>query len=369
MRVALLTTNLQPDNGWATMAVRRGAALMELGVEVVALTSRGDSPPLDIAPSDVRPVLPRLRRGNRSVLNILAANPAIARATADCDLLDVVAEPYALGCQLAARRRPVLVTACGTYIPVMSENGPLRALFRRVFGGVTIHAISAYTAERVAAALGGPRPEVIIPGVDYDFYQPPRPRPARRGPTVLFVGAVKKRKGVHVLIDAIAQARQSIPDIQCVVVGKLAERGYTRFIRRQIERLGLEDHVLLAGILPYEEIVAWYQSADLFVLPSLSGPSHFEGFGLVILEANACGVPGIGSRASGSESAVEDGLSGFLVEQRDPAALAGRIVEVLGDDALRARLSQGARAFAQAHSWSASAADLLRFYERVLAAR
>jgi len=367
MRVALLTTNLQPDNGWATVAVQRGAALMAQGVDIVALTARQDRPPIGITPTEVRPVLPRLRPGNRKVIDILLSSQAIQRATADCDLVDSVCEPYALGCLPASRRGVLVVTAHGSYVPLVSARGPASAIYRAIYRRVHIAAVSAYTARRVAQALGTPPPVVVLSGVDYDFYQPARPRPDKRGPTVLCVGAVKKRKGVHILIEAIAQAARSIPDLQCVVAGKLAERGYTRLIREQVARLGLEDRVHLVGHLPYEEVIGWYQAADLFVMPSLSGPTHFEGFGLVILEANACGLPAIGSRDSGNESAIEEGVSGYLVAQRDPQALGGRIVEVLADDALRRRLAQGARDFAQAHTWQRSAADMLRFYESVLA--
>lgn len=367
MRVALLTTNLQPNNGWATVAVRRGAALMALGVEVVALTSRGDSPPVGIAPTEVHAVLPPLVRGARATLEALLSTPAIQRATAGCDLVDAVCEPYALGCLPAARRGTLVVTAHGTYLPLITAQGAARAIYRAIFRRMRIVAVSDYTARRVAQALGVPPPPVVLSGVDYDLYQAARPRPPKRGPTVLCVGAVKKRKGIHVLIDAVALAARSIPDLQCVVAGRLAETGYTRQVREQIARLGLQDRILLTGHLSYDEIIGWYQAADLFVMPSLTGPRRFEGFGLVILEANACGLPAIGARGSGNESAIADGVSGFLVEQDDPQALAARIVEVLSDGALHRRLSQGARQFAQAHTWQRSAADILRFYESVLA--
>jgi glycosyltransferase involved in cell wall biosynthesis len=366
MRIALLTTNLQPNNGWATVAVKRGAALMALGVEVVALTARGDAPPDGITPSDIRPVLPRQIQGNRGLANLLISNPAVNRATADCALIDAVVEPYALACILASRARPLVVTAHGSYIPLSASRGAARGLYRQVYRRARIAAVSAYTAERIAGALSIASPEVVLSGVDYEYYQRRRPQPKKRGPTVLFIGAPKKRKGTHVLIEAIAQARQTIPDVQCVIIGKVGTARYARKLARLIAQSGLQDHITLAGHLPYEEVVGWYQAADVLAYPSLSGKTMFEGFGLVILEANACGLPAIGTHGSGNESAIVDGETGFLIDQRSPGALAERIVRCLTDAPLRERLSRGARAFAQAHTWEASAQHMLDFYQRVI---
>jgi glycosyltransferase involved in cell wall biosynthesis len=368
MRIAILTTNLQPNNGWATVAVKRGAALMELGVEVIALTVRGDAPPLGITPTDVRAVLPPVRRGNWGALKLLGSNVAIRRATAGCDLIDAVAEPYALGCILASRRVPLVVTAHGSFIPLTSQRGPARGLYRWLYRRAHIVAVSDYTAHHIGMALGIAAPDVVISGVDNLFYQTPRPPPDKRGPTILSVGAPKMRKGTLVLVEAVARVRETIPDVQCVIVGALNRAKYVDRLREKIDQLGLEQHVRLVGHLPYEEVIGLYQAADVFALAALSGPTIIEGFGLVFLEANACGLPVIGTRDSGNESAIVDGETGFLVEQANPAQLAERILAILQDRALHDRLSRGARAFAAAHDWSASAAQLLEFYERVLGA-
>jgi glycosyltransferase involved in cell wall biosynthesis len=365
MRIAILTTNLQPNNGWATLAVKRGAALMELGVEVIALTGVDDAPPQGIKPSRVHRVLPsRLARG-RAAWHMLRINPLVSKLTSDCDLIDAVAEPAALACVLASRRSPLVVTAHGTYIPLMTSYGVAQGLYRWLYRRAHILAVSDYTARRIGAALSIPAPEVILSGVDNAFFQAQRPPPDKHGPTVLCVGAPKKRKGTHVLVDAIAQVRRSIPDIQCVIIGAHQKQRYVRALRRRIGELNLDDHVHLLDKLPFDEVVGWYQAADVFALPSLSDKT-FEGFGLVLLEANACGLPAIGTRDSGNESAIVNGETGFLIEQNDPEQLAQRIIAVLQDHALRDRLSRAARAFAAAHDWSASAAHLLEFYQRVL---
>ena len=367
MRVAVLCTNFQPDNGWATVAVKRSAALMKLGVEIVAVTSKNDGKPVGIIPTDIRPILPLLRIKN-SPARLLLSNPSVARSTSDCDLIDVVAEPYALSCILSSRHRPLAITAHGTYVPFTATNGSARHIYSWLYRRPNVHinAVSNYTARRVQHALGGSQPHIIPNGVDYDYFQSSDIKPAKQGPTVLSVGAVKARKGMHVLIKAIAHVRDRVPDVQCVIVGSLKKLRYVQRIVSLIEELQLQNTVHLMEHLPDDELLGWYQHADVFVLASLNSRYKFEGFGLVHLEANACGVPTIGSHETGSESAIIDGETGYLIEQGNTQMLAQRIIEILENDSLRSRLGQAARNHAQAHDWTHVAQRTLNFYESIL---
>jgi phosphatidyl-myo-inositol dimannoside synthase len=366
MRIALVTNSLQPDNGWSTLTVKRGAALMAMGVEVVVLTGRHNPPSAEFKPARLHPVLPRRLNSNKAALQLLALNPLVSSLTSDCDLIDVVTEPAVMSCILTGFRRQIVVTGCGSYIPHRAKLGLFRGIYRWLFRRAHLHAISSFTSRRIADVLQVMPPPVIIPGVDNAFYEHPRPGPVKRGPTVLCVGAVKHRKGVHLLVEAMALVRQSMPDAQCIVAGSLNAKKYVRRVEAAISKYQLQDNVHLVGRLPYEEIVGLYQSADIFALPALTSKILFEGFGLVYLEANACGLPTIATWNSGGESAVIEGESGFLVDQHDPVQLASRISQVLTDPALRERLSQGARQFARKHDWRDSAAELYQFYQTIL---
>ena len=113
-----------------------------------------------------------------------------------------------------------------------------------------------------------------------------------------------------------------------------------------------DEAVALAVRLIKPHVIAAYRSASLFVMPNRTMPDgDTEGFGLVFLEANACGRAVIGGRAGGAVEAVKDGESGLQVNGEDVAEIAGAINRVLGDDALRARLEAGALRHAQANSW------------------
>jgi phosphatidylinositol alpha-1,6-mannosyltransferase len=110
----------------------------------------------------------------------------------------------------------------------------------------------------------------------------------------------------------------------------------------------------------------WYQHADVFALPSLTVGEKFEGFGLVFLEASACGLPVIGTTGSGVAEAVRDGETGLLVPQNDVPALADAITRVLTDADLRARLGTAGRAYAETQDWAQVAARVVTVYRRAL---
>jgi len=370
MRVAFLTSELHAPYGWARYALELARALAAQGIEVVTLTQPGAALAEADGLAGVRPVLPRLvPRSRLFVVRALLAAPRIRRATADCDLLHVIAEPYSIAGALAAGRRPLVVTAHGTYLPQTARRRLVGVLYRRAYRRAHLIAVSEFTAAQVRVALPGSAPEVIRNGVHVARFQTPAPAPTKRGPTILATGGVKARKGTHLLIEALARVRQRVPDAQLVVTGIQLEPDYLARVQEQTRALGLADCVYLPGQVPEEELRGWYQHADVFALPSLTVGEKFEGFGLVFLEASACGLPVIGTTGSGVAEAVRDGETGLLVPQDDVPALAEAITRVLSDDALRARLGAAGRAYAQTQDWAQVAARVATLYGRAMHSR
>ena len=364
MRAGFLTPDLSSSYGWASYALDLARALSDLGVEIVALTQPGAALPADRDwLAGVEPVLPALVPAPRGFLaRSLLAVPRARRAAAGCDLLHVIAEPYApLGAWIAGRR-PLVVTAHGTYVPQTVRRRWAGGLYRAAYRRARLIAVSRYTAEQVRAALPGTDPVVIPNGVTFARFQAPAPAPDKRGPTVLASGGVKRRKGTHLLVAALAHVREGVPDVQLVVTGRQDDPAYLADVRAQIAALGLDDHVLLAGQIPGDALLGWYQSADVFALPSLSVGERFEGFGLVFLEASASGLPVIGTTGSGVEEAIITGETGLLVPQDDPDALAGAIARLLQDEPLRARMGAAGRAYARTQDWSAVAGRVKDVY-------
>jgi glycosyltransferase involved in cell wall biosynthesis len=154
-----------------------------------------------------------------------------------------------------------------------------------------------------------------------------------------------------------------VPEAQLVITGYQEDITYLKQVQQQIKRLDLESCVHLLGMVPENDLLSWYQHADVFALPSLNVGGQFEGFGMVFLEAGACGLPVVGTTGSGVAEAVIDGETGFLVPQNDAGALADAITRLLADDALRARMGAAGRQHAQQMDWSSIAARVRAVYE------
>ena len=218
--------------------------------------------------------------------------------------------------------------------------------------------------------------EVIPCGVDANNFRPLDRRDARAtlglpacpAKLLLFVGRIEPLKGLDTLLRALAMLRarrgDSTPTLVVVggAVGRSASCGATEERRLQalVRELDLSAHVFFAGARPHEELPLYYNAADLLV-----APSHYESFGMVALEAQACGTPVVASRVGGLTFTVEDNVTGLLAPWHDPAAFADRIDRLLADDDLRRRMGERARQQAARYDWSQIAARALDLYARV----
>ncbi len=209
------------------------------------------------------------------------------------------------------------------------------------------------------------RIEVVPPGVDHALFSPGSQGGARwalktdDAPVLLFVGRIQPLKGVDVAVQALAKVQRK--DARLWIVGGASGAGgdgeVTR-IRDMIADLDLTERVKFIPAKPHHLLSTYYRAADVCLVPSRS-----ESFGLVALEAAACGLPTVASAVGGLLTLVEHGHSGYLIDSRDPAEYAERIDAVLADPVLARRLSISAAARARTYTWSVSAARLRRMYE------
>jgi glycosyltransferase involved in cell wall biosynthesis len=182
---------------------------------------------------------------------------------------------------------------------------------------------------------------VVECGLDHDLY---RPLPVQRDEKlIVYLGRLRKYKCVHFLIEAMKTVRERVPGVRLVVVGDGPHRGNLEKLARG---LGLSDAVEFRGHVTEEEKVRLLSQAAV-----TANPSPKEGWGLTVVEANACGVPVVASRSPGLVDSVRDGQTGFLVEHGNVEQLAARLVEILVDRGLRERLSAGAIEWARRFSW------------------
>lgn len=368
MHVALIATDPSESHGWSRHAHDLIVALAAQGVRMTLITSRHAAPPA-LPNTNVLPILPSLTAPPRLLrARLLAANWAVRRAARNIDLLHVLAEPYALSALLV--RKPLLVTAHGTYLPLTAQTRLFGALYRQVYRRAQIICVSRYTARRVREVLPSAHSHVIPNGVNLArFAQPAALNLPKRAPTVLSVGQIKPRKGFLEIVEAMARVREHIPEAQAVFIGSTeSDPPYVARLRERIAALGLQDAVHLLGRLPEAELLAWYAAADVFALHSLNQGRAFEGFGLVYLEASAAGLPVVGTRDCGAEDAIRHDETGFLVAQGDVAGLAEALIRLLRDPELRHRLGAAGQKFAAQHTWEAAARQVLSCYEWALTA-
>ena len=171
---------------------------------------------------------------------------------------------------------------------------------------------------------------------------------------ILTVGNLEPIKGQKYLVEAVQRIVRERKDILCVIVGAGKLR---TALERQIRSLGLEDYVMLTGGKPHDEIPLWMNACDLFVLPSLR-----ESFGVVQIEAMACGKPVVATRNGGSEEVVTSNKYGLLVEPANPADQAEKILVALGREWDR----RAVLAYAERYMWENIAKEIVGVYSRVL---
>lgn len=230
----------------------------------------------------------------------------------------------------------------------------------RAYRRAWFHAISESTRDDLARR-GVPREriEVIHPGVDAAWYTPDAAVSRTREPTFLYVGRLKRYKGVEIALRALAIARKSRPDVVLDIAGQGDDRGR---LERLARRLGLGTAARFRGFVSDEEKRRLLRRSWCVVLASPK-----EGWGISNVEAAACGTPAIASDSPGLRESVRHGETGFLVPHGDVAALADRMLALAGDPALVARLGVGARAFAERLSWDHAAQATEAHLQRVIA--
>jgi D-inositol-3-phosphate glycosyltransferase len=221
---------------------------------------------------------------------------------------------------------------------------------------------------------------IIPPGVDTSRFYPIPSDEARavigvppRGCIILYVGRIEPLKGVDILIRAMAIMHQNGALQECpqglMIIGgdpqaspdeMNAEMARLQALCRE---LGMEDIILFLGKRDQDFLPYYYSAAEVLVMPS-----HYESFGLVALEAMACGTPVVASQVGGLAFLVQDGTTGYVVPDDDPQALADRLIQLIRDPHLRHKMGEQAAAYAQEYAWERIASRILALYRELLPA-
>ena len=187
------------------------------------------------------------------------------------------------------------------------------------------------------------------------------PADGRRAPSpaFLYVGRLKRYKGIALAIRALAEARRRRADLTLDIAGTGNHRAE---LEQLATELGLADAVRFHGFVSEAQKIDLFQRAwgNLF-------PSPKEGWGITVIEAAACGTPSIASDSPGLRDSVRDGETGFLVRHGDVDGLAGRMLELADQPARLAALGTGARRFAEGLTWERTASETERHLQDIIA--
>ncbi len=388
-RVAMISLHTSPlvqpgagDSGGMNVYVREVAsALAQAGVECTTYT-RADRPGL---PPEVQ-----VEPGHR-VVHVPAGHFALPKEALADELdvftarvrdhvlagpgVDVIHGNYWLSGMVGHRLKHELdvplVSTFHTLARVKAEGGDLEPSWRdraeaEIIGCSDVICVSCPEEERQFRRFYGDpagRLEVVPPAVEHAFFAPGDRGGARRAvglpgdrPIVLFVGRIQPLKGPDVAVAAMAH----VPDALLVVVGGasgLDGAAEMARVEQLVDELDLADRVQFVAPRPHHILSSYYRAADVVVVPSRS-----ESFGLVALEAAACGIPVVASAVGGLLNIVHDGVTGLLVDGRDPARFGRALREVLDDPIGAAGMGEAAAVRARRFTWGFTAARLRRVY-------
>ncbi len=354
MKVCFLTYNLDTSGGWGRFSDDLILGVQAQGVDVTILTEKGGG----------ERSLPVLKRGASLAFSL----PAIRTHLRQCDIIHALdGYPYGISAYLASvgLRQKLVITGVGTYAvaPLYDRRRSflLKAAYQRANAVVSI---SSFTQSEILRRVSLKNASVITPGVILGhFYQE---REVVRDPFILGVGALKYRKGYHISIPAFAQVRKEMPDLKYIIVGDQNDAPYFSLLKGLVKEYDLTERVVFLEKINDVELARLYRSARLFILTSVNHASHFEGFGLVFLEAAAAGLPVLGTSGNGIEDSVNNGINGYLVPQSDIPATAEAIRSILKNADLWKRLSAAGYDWAKENDQKKSVQKYIDLYSSLL---
>ena len=364
MQVLIITETLRSDSGTGRYSSLILREYPELGVVPTVLTA-GTSNATGKKEAELLP----LTSWWSFLKNVLLARKR-ARSFPIVHGFDVW--PYGVDAYLSVlgTTKALFLNGVGTYSVAPKYFSLKRILMRRaLMRAKKVYCISEYTARRVRESAAV-RTEVVLlgatkmPPISKEYLEDVKKKHVlqNRSPICITVGQIKHRKGQLDTLRALSRLKEIFPNLSYVIVGNDDDEQYVGEIKNFAAKHGMSEQVKILPNVSDEELSALYMLSDVFCLTSNNDQDHFEGFGLVFLEAAQFGVPGVGSRSCGIESALKDGYSGYLAHQGDERDIAQAIQAVLRE---KNRLGEQARHFAASFSWRKAAEHFVKGYEEI----
>lgn len=347
MNILYLTNELSKLNGWATVGVELIAELRDRH-HVIAISKKGDphNPGHALISGD----------HYKNPLTLLSDAGNILRKLQGqrIDAIICGIEPYLPLAALLKRKlgKPrLMLHGHGTYIYFPFVRGMRKILNRQYARSVDMLVVpSRFTFEKARTWWKGPM-SIVHWGVNLNDYHPVAG--ISKEQAFICVGALKQRKGVDLLLSAFAELSQKHPEAKLYLVGSASDK----YVKLAAE-LGIQSQVVFTGKVSHEALLHYYSISLCHILVSNNTESAFEGYGLVHLEANACGIPSIGASGTANEDVIVDGYNGFLCKQDDPRQLAALMGRILTNTSEYEALCGNSLKYAQERNWRSASLQL-----------
>jgi len=372
MKICFLTHNVKQDNGAGVFSHRLIMGLQQsLGADVVVFTTEKSNTSYE------QHLLPKRFFRNFFILR---------RIVKECDVVHALdAYPYGIMAMLLCfgMRKKFIITAIGTGA-ILHLYKPLYAFFLRLAyrRADVVTTVSNFSKNEILKKVSGLSITVITHGVDADVWKNAQGDAAIRErirglqPYIISVGSLRTRKGFNLSIRSFAKVKKQFSSIKYIIVGKRYRDKFYAKLQKLVRDLRLENDVLFFDdIEDTNDLAELYKNAELFCLLSRTMNHDFEAFGLVFLEAAACGLPVIGTYDGGVEDAVEEGKNALLVDvgntepfyTNDTDPLSSAIISILEDDERKKKMAIRSLDVAQRSDWQQKIiqyADIYRAFPR-----
>jgi phosphatidyl-myo-inositol dimannoside synthase len=268
--------------------------------------------------------------------------------------------------------KPLFVSGVGTY-SIPPEKGVKSWLMRRALTKAReVFCISRYTRRLLKESADKANLSIVpwgatklpeIPESEGQEYKNKFSIPEGMTPIIITVGQIKNRKGQLDTLKALPTLLKKYPKILYVVVGSTADKTYVQKMRDFAKTENLEDHLRIVDTQKTDRELAYlYSISTIFAMNSNNESDHFEGFGLVFVEAAQFGKPAVGSRGCGIEDAIVDGETGYLTNQGDSKDIAEKVDKLLSGDV--EKFGEAAKNYGKNFTWQKTVESYLEGYQR-----
>lgn len=354
MKIGFLTYNIDPRMGWGRYASELINGVKSAGHQTVILKEQDDG-------FEGASVLGRKFSAISSAIRSV-------KHLKDCDVIHALdVYPFGIIAFLVNlfMNKPLVITAQGTYSIAPFHHRSTSFISKLVLKKAKyIIAISHYTKKKLLEKVDLNNIVVINHGIDLKKFKERSDKNEQN--YLIGVGALKHRKGYHISIQAFASAKKNFPDLKYKIVGDQSDKIYFDYLKKIVKDNNIEESVEFLNNISDDHLAELYNNAKVFMLTSVNYKNHFEGFGLVFLEAASFGLPVIGTLDNGIEDAVKNYYNGILVSQNNVKETSRTIENILSDNNLLDKFSNNSYSWAREHNMGNVIEKYINIYKQCL---